>query len=143
VKVTGKVNMYIIRDGVKEDIQVSNQVVTFGLDWIAQRMLASPPNVVITHAEVGASNANTSMNMTALASPIAGGRVSLDSSVRSGSKLTFKATFGPGQNTGTIHESGLFQGATGNSLCARTTFAAVNKGPLDTYGFEWEITIGG
>jgi hypothetical protein len=141
VKITGRVSMYLIRDGVKETIEVPNQVVSFGLNWIAARMLSSPPGAVITHAGVGASNAATTQNMVNLVSPI-GSRKPLTGSTRTGNKLTFSASFNQNEGTGAIQESGLFHDIGGATLCARTTFPTVNKGANDTYGFDWEITIG-
>ena len=48
--------------------------------------------------------------------------------------------FGGGVGTGAITEAGLFDAASGGSLLAHQTFAAVNKGASDTLTIQWSLS---
>jgi hypothetical protein len=56
-------------------------------------------------------------------------------------QLLLSATFGPGQGTGPISESGVFNAANGGTMLARQTFSTINKGMSDTLTVSWAIVL--
>lgn len=56
-------------------------------------------------------------------------------------KLVLSVTFAPGQATGTLNESGIFNAATDGDMFARQTFAQITKAPGDTLTVTWTITL--
>jgi hypothetical protein len=59
----------------------------------------------------------------------------------SNNQLLLSATFGPGQATGPISESGVFNAANGGTMLARQTFSTINKGMSDSLTVSWAIAL--
>src|SRR5579883_1540405 len=59
----------------------------------------------------------------------------------SNNQLLLSATFGPGQATGPISESGVFNAANGGTMLARQTFSTINKGMSDSLTVSWAIVL--
>ena len=68
-----------------------------------------------------------------------------DGSVPQGSVLRLQCTYAPGEATGALVESGIFNVAikadTGEEMLAADTFAVINKGASDTLTWTWEVTL--
>ena len=68
-----------------------------------------------------------------------------DGSVPQGTILRFQTTFDPGEATGALAESGVFnvgtKGGAGEELLAADTFSVINKGSSDTLTWTWDITL--
>lgn len=56
-------------------------------------------------------------------------------------KLILSVTFAPGDATGTLRESGIFNAATGGDMFARQTFDEITKASGDTLTATWTITL--
>jgi len=56
-------------------------------------------------------------------------------------QLELEVSFGPGEGTGNVAESGLFNAASGGDMLARQTFIAISKGASDTLTVTWTITL--
>lgn len=129
-------------DNIKQQ-EEHNLVVAGGLAFITERMVGNTP-AVISHMALGTNNTAASSANTALGAEV--GRVSLASTTRVTTNVTndsvqYAASFGPGVATGAITEAGLFNASSGGTLAARTVFAVINKGTLDTLAITWKIVI--
>ncbi len=51
------------------------------------------------------------------------------------------ASFGPGVDTGSISEAGLFTASTSGTMFARQVFTPITKGAGDTLQFTWTVTL--
>lgn len=51
------------------------------------------------------------------------------------------ASFGPGVNTGSITEAGLFSASTGGTMFARQVFGLVSKSGTDTLVVTWQVSF--
>lgn len=54
---------------------------------------------------------------------------------------TLEVTFAPGDATGAIQESGVFNAAAAGTMLSRQTFAVVNKAASDTLVVTWTFTL--
>ena len=120
-----------------------NLVVAGGLAFITERMIGNTP-AVLSHMALGTNTTAASSANTALGAEV--GRVSLSSISRVTTNVTndsvqYAASFGPGVATGAITEAGLFNASSGGTLTARTVFAVINKGTLDTLAITWKIVL--
>lgn len=97
-------------------------------------------NVVdITSAGSGGSFGASSAD-TALATEL--DRNTLTSTTVTGNQIVYEATWNPGDATGVLTESGLFNAASLGTMLARTTFPSVGKGVNDQFTIRWTITVG-
>ena len=103
---------------LKDERDVPNLVVNTGKQWIAERMDDNPPSGM-THMAIGTSGTSPVVGNTTLGSESA--RVAVDSSVYSGQKETFTATFGAGVGTAALQEAGIFDSASSGVLLSRVT----------------------
>jgi hypothetical protein len=55
--------------------------------------------------------------------------------------ITYACTWNAGDGDGAITEAGIFNHATAGDMFARTKFAVVNKGALDSMTITWTITV--
>jgi len=137
LKVTGDVTVTITgKDGqVKDQRQIKNLVVNNGKQFIAARMVGTPP--VMTHMAVGAGTDAAAAGDPMLDVEL--GRVALTSSAAAGAVVTYTATFPAGTGTGAITEAGVFNPM--DTMLCRTVFAVVNKGADDAMSITWAITV--
>lgn len=122
---------------VKDERKFRNLVVQSGLNWLAAYIGASSPPANMSHIAIGTGSTEVNPNQTALVSERA--RASATRSNPSGGVVRWVANFGPGQGTGAIMESGLFNASSGGTMAARQTFAVINKGAQDSLEVTWEL----
>ena len=136
---TGALTIAINDEVVQE---TENLVVTA---WVADRMANA--NTVMTHMAVGTGSTAAAAGDTALGTVITGGRNTLTVSggtVGTGADantIVYAATWAAGDATAAITEAGIFDAASGGDMLARTVFAVVNKGALDSMTITWTITV--
>jgi hypothetical protein len=113
----------------EDHLDPGNMVVTAGLGYIADQLLAAPTLAKMGWMAIGTGVVAPTLGDTALGTEA--NRQALASLTRNGSVLTYFRSFGAGQGTGAITEMGIFnQNSAGTMLC-RQTFAAKNKGASD------------
>lgn len=122
---------------IKDERKFRNLVVDSGLAWLASFIGASSPPPNMSHIAIGTGSTAANPSQTALVSERA--RAAATRSNPSPGVVRWVATFGPGVGTGAIMESGLFNAASGGTMCARQTFAVINKGEQDTLEITWEL----
>jgi len=132
----------ILRDKSGKVIQqqtIHNVVTNGGLtDLTTLLASAGAGNTWMTHIAIGTGNAEAFKTDTILATEI-GTRVA-GALTSSSNVLKRDATFGAGNGTGTINESGLFDAIGGGTLIARAPFASpFTKGAGDSLQIIWEI----
>jgi hypothetical protein len=120
-----------------------NLVVNAGLAFIASRM-KDTSLAAMSHMAIGSGTTAAAAGNTALQTEL--GRVALTSTTIVTTTVTndsiqYVATFPAGTGTGAVTEAGLLNAGTGGTLLARTVFAVINKGALDTLAITWKITI--
>jgi hypothetical protein len=91
---------------------------------------------------IGTSATAAADAQTALLAEV--GRVALASSTITtttvaNDTLTYAATFPAGTGTGAIVEAGILNAAGAGTLLARTVFAVINKGALDSMTVIWNV----
>lgn len=123
---------------VIETKKVDNLVVQSGKVFVADRMI-NTDSAVMSHMAVGTSVSAPVSTNTTLGSEIA--RVALVSSTRANNVVTFIADFPAGTGTGPWTEAGIFNAATDGTMMSHTTFAVINKGPMDAISIVWNITV--
>lgn len=122
---------------LKRKVEVENLVVNTGLDWIAERMRATP--AVMSHMAVGTSATAAAGAQAALISE--NGRVTLDSTSDGVNTTTYQATFPAGTGTGALTEAGILNAASTGTMLNRATFAVINKGANDSLVITWDVTL--
>lgn len=127
---------------VKQEMS-TNIVVNTGLAYIISRMKDATA-VAASHIAIGTGTTAAAATQTALITESA--RVALASTTIvtttvTGDALQYVATFPAGTGTAAITEAGIFNAASAGTMIARTMFAVINKGALDTLTITWKITI--
>ena len=129
---------------IKES-RTHNLVVNVGLAAIAKRMYDNTEPIV-THMAVGTGTTAAAATQTQLVAQIstrvATGVASNVTTTVTNDSTRWSADFGPGVGTGALTEAGLFTAATAGNMWARSVFAVVNKGALDTLSITWTIRSG-
>lgn len=149
VGLKGKVDMVLYDEfgNVKDERHFDNLIVDAGLEGVASRIAphngsinpSSPYNYIAVGTDntaVGASNTALGGELTRLQDTEA-----VYSATESGKKLILSVTLLPGQGTGTLRESGVFNAASGGDMLARQTFSDVQKAAGDTLTINWTITL--
>jgi hypothetical protein len=137
---------------VKDERHMDNMIVDAGIEAIASRIAphdgAVNPSTPFNYIALGTGSTAVSAGQTALVAelPIGAGYVRAQDALAqytttSGNKLILSVTFPPGQATGTLRESGIFNAATGGNMLARQTFAEIQKAASDTLTITWTITL--
>lgn len=142
VGLTGRVQGKLLSASgvVKQEIDISNLVVTTGKNYLAGLLAAETLNDM-THVAVGASATAPGAGDTALIGSELG-RVASATPTRTGASVEFVATFPAGTATGTLNEAAIFDGAAGTVMLARVAFdGAVNKAADDEFQITWTITV--
>lgn len=140
IKIVG-MPTFILTDkfgNVKQEFTQPNLVTTVGKNLIADRLIGTGSDVM-SHMAIGTSNVNLSVANTALSQEIA--RVSLSSTTRANSTVTYSATFAAGTGTGAIVEAGVLNASSTGTLLCRTTFPVINKEADDILTINWNVTI--
>lgn len=142
LKVTGDVS-FVLRDEtgkIIETKEITNLVVTTGLNFIASRMKDATATAM-THMAVGTGAVAAALGNTTLGTELA--RVALTSTTVSTNTIQYACTFAAGTPAGTnaLTEAGLFNAASAGTMLCRTVFAAINKAPGDSLTITWTITI--
>lgn len=144
IRATGQVSFVLTdENGNVKQQDSKNLVVDPGLAFIASRMIGTTA-AVMSHMAVGTGTTAAADAQTALVAESA--RVALTSSTIvtttvANDSVQYVATFGPGVGTAAITEAGLFNAAPAGTMLARTVFAVINKGALDTLTLTWKVTV--
>jgi hypothetical protein len=150
---TGALTISLNNEVVQE---TKNLVVTDGKNWVASRLKdtgTSPAHTIkaeMSHMAIGTETS------TIAADPVVAGDIKLgteldrnvltvDGGTVSGASIEYACTWAAGDGTGAITEAGIFNHATkdhaNEDMFARTKFAVVNKGALDSMTITWTITV--
>jgi hypothetical protein len=143
----GKVDIMLYdEDGnIKDERHFDNLIVDSGFEGVAYEI--APHNGAATtgpwnYIAIGTGSTAPAAGDTALVSELArlqDGTATY--STTSGKQLQLQVSFGPGQGTGNIAESGLFNAGIGGDMLARQTFSTISKGASDTLNVTWTITL--
>ena len=139
-KATGKLTVEIKdKDGkVKDTRQLTNLVVSDGLDFIASRMKDATATAM-SHMAIGTGATAAASGDSSLGTEAA--RQALTSTTVNNNAVSYVASFAAGSGTGAITEAGVLNAASGGTLLCRTVFSVVNKGASDSMTITWTITI--
>tara|TARA_B100001113_G_scaffold240804_1_gene198013 strand:- start:701 stop:1144 length:444 start_codon:yes stop_codon:yes gene_type:complete len=139
-KATGKLTVEIKdKDGkVKDTRQLTNLVVSDGLDFIASRMKDATATAM-SHMAIGTGNTAAASGDSSLGTEAA--RQALTSTTVNNNAVSYVASFAAGTGTGAITEAGILNAGSGGTLLCRTVFSVVNKGASDSMTITWTITI--
>lgn len=119
--------------------KTNNLVVTAGKEWVADRMKGT--NSAMSHMAVGTGTTAAAAGDTTLATETDRNALTTAGGTVSGATITYECTWAAGDATAAITEAGIFDAATGGDMLARTVFAVVNKGALDSMTITWTITV--
>lgn len=145
-KAKGRVGI-VLRDkdgNVKEERDVTNMVVTEGVNYIAARMAGTTQNVMTT-MKLGKNGDDPVVGDTGVKDHATGETVTgnnFGTSV-SGAVVTYTATFaaiGSGGTVG-IKEAAITNDDTSDKCLCRVKFDVVNKGEDDSMSVTWTVTI--
>ena len=139
-KATGKLTVEIKdKDGkIKDTRELTNLVVSDGLDFIASRMKDATATAM-SHMAIGTGSTAAASGNTTLGTESA--RQALTSTTVNNNAVSYVASFAAGTGTGAITEAGILNNSTGGTLLCRTVFSVVNKGASDSMTITWTITI--
>ena len=132
---TGRLSIAINGQLVKE---VPNLVVDTGKDYVASRMKDTTKNAM-SHMAVGSNSVSPGASNTTLGAEL--NRQALTSTTVVDNTVTYVATFGPGEGTGSVVEAGIFNAASGGDMLCRTIFGAINKASEDSMTVTWVVTV--
>lgn len=150
----GKVDMILYdRTGqVKDERHIDNMIVNAGVEGVASRIAphdgtinsSAPYNYIAlgtgdTSADAAQAALVAELPIGASYARVQDGTAQYTTS--GGNKVTLSVTFAPGQGTGTLRESGIFNAASGGNMLARQTFADIQKAAGDTLTVTWTITL--
>lgn len=131
---------------LKDERHFDNLIVDSGFEGVAYRI--APHDGSVTPSDpwnniaIGTGSTAPAAGDTALLSELDRKNDSqAEYTTTSGKQLQLQVSFGPGEGTGNIVESGLFNAGSGGDMLARQTFAAISKGTSDTLTVTWTITL--
>lgn len=144
IKAKGLVSFLLVDQfgNIKQE-EEQNLVVTTGLSYLISRAKDATATAM-SHIAVGTGTTVAATTQTALVGEVA--RVALTSTTQvtttvTGDAIQYVATFPAGSGTAALTEAGIFNSASVGTMMARTVFAVINKGALDTLTITWKITI--
>lgn len=144
VKPNGTLTL-VLRDehGNVKETSTHNLVVNAGLAFISSRLIGTA-SAVMSHMGVGTGAVAATGADTALGTQLV--RVALTSQTQVTTTVTndsvqYVCTFAAGSGTGAITEAGIFNASSAGTMLARTVFAVINKGALDSLTITWKITF--
>ena len=137
---------------IKDERHIDNLIVNAGVEGVASRIAPHDgpinPPAPYNYIALGSSATGADPAQTALVAELPTGtsyaRIqdgTAQYTTSGGNKLTLSVTFAPGQGTGTLRESGVFNAPSGGSMLARQTFAEIQKAAGDTLTVTWTITL--
>jgi len=153
LRMSGKVDMVLLHpDGTTEQRHLDNLIVDSGLQGVASRIAPHDgsinPSSAYNFIALGTSSNPVSADQTSLVSELPFSATysrhqdTVATFVSTGPKqLVLSVTFSPGEATGAISESGIFDSSTGGDMLARQAFSTINKGEGDTLTITWTITL--
>lgn len=125
---------------------VDNLVVTAGKSWVAARM-SSASAAVMSHMAIGTGATAAAVGDTTLQTEVARVALGIAGGTSSTNTINFTATI-PADTpnitapaTTAVSEAAVLNAASAGTMLARTVFAVVNKGELDSMTISWTITI--
>jgi hypothetical protein len=131
---------------LKDERHFDNLIVDAGFEGVAYRIAphdgSVTPSAPWNHVAIGIGSTAPAAGNTALVSELARLQDTTAAYITtSGKQVQLQVSFGPGQGTGNIAESGLFNAAIGGDMLSRQTFTAISKGASDTLTVTWTITL--
>jgi hypothetical protein len=155
LRLKGTVDMMLYDEfgEVKDERHFNNLIVNTGLEAVASRIAPHDgtinPTSPFNYIALGTSSTAVSATDVALSAELPTGVAysrlqdtqAAYSDTGAGKKLILSVTFLPGQATGTLRESGIFNAATDGNMLARQTFADMQKAADDTLTITWTITL--
>ena len=130
----------------KDERHFDNLIVDAGFEGVAYRIAphdgSQTPSAGWNFIAIGTGNTAPAAGDTALLSELDRKQdIQAEYTTTSGKQLKLEVSFGPGEGTGNIAESGLFNAGGGGDILARQTFATISKGASDTLTVTWTITL--
>jgi hypothetical protein len=144
----GKLDVLLVDElgNLKDERHFDNMIVDAGFEGVAYRIAPHDGSVTPTapwnYIAIGTGSTGPVAGDTALVSELMRRQdMQAAYTTTSGKQLQLQVSFGPGEGTGNIAESGLFNAASGGDMLARQTFATIAKGASDTLTVTWTITL--
>lgn len=141
IKMTGKLSIkkFNANNELIMEQDVPNLIVTVGKEHVAERLInSSEPKM--DYMAIGAGITVPAVANSTLVSELA--RQPMLSATRSGSNITYTATFGIGVGTGSVTEAGIFNATSAGSMLCRTTFPVITKAASESIAISWTVTVG-
>lgn len=135
-----EVKLYGPEGILKSFRKTKNLTVKIGFRTVCDMMgreTGQPPG--FQHCAIGTSSVDPHGTQTALGAELT--RVLGGYSRPSDTVWKNDATFGAGTGTGTLHESGLFNGGSPATMLCRQTFGTITKGDEDSLVITWQYTL--
>jgi hypothetical protein len=133
---------------LKEERHFDNGITNVGFELIADRIAGHSGFVSneVNYIGLGTGSAAFAVTQTALVTELSGGgyarQQDTDATYTAGSKsFAISGTWGAGNATGALTESGLFDASSGGNMMARQTFATINVGASDSITVTWTISL--
>ncbi len=148
LRLKGTVDMVLFDEfgNVKDERHFDNMIVNTGVEAVASRIAPHDgsinPTSPFNYIAIGTDGTGVQATDTHLGTEVARVQDAQASYTTSGgNKLILSVTFLPGQGTGTLRESGVFNAATSGDMLSRQTFADIQKAAGDTLTVTWTITL--
>ena len=141
VKATGKVSIKLYGpDGkLKQSEESANTVVTAGKNYLAAWLDDSSQSTpFMSYIAIGTGTTAPTVGDTALQTEVVRKQGVLSSATNVWQNTV---TFGNGEGSGAITETGLFSEASAGTMFARKTFSAINKASADNLVITWQVTF--
>jgi hypothetical protein len=144
----GKLDVFLYDENgkLKDERHFDNLIVDVGFEGVAYRI--APHDGAVTSASpwnfiaIGTGTTTPTASDTALVSERdRKNDVQAEYTTTPGKQLKLQVSFGPGEGTGNIAESGLFNNGGAGDMLARQTFTPIAKGASDTLNVTWTITL--
>lgn len=150
IRLKGTVDMVLYDEfgKVKDERHFDNLIVDTGIEAVASRIAPHDgsinPTSPFNYIAIGTGNTPVTATDTSLSGAELA-RVqdseAAYSATEAGKKLILSVTFLPGQGTGTVNESGVFNAASGGEMLSRQTFTEIQKAAGDTLTVTWTYTL--
>jgi hypothetical protein len=134
------IEKYNAENKLIEKIEVPNLVVTTGKAYVASRIKDSTASVM-TFMGYGTNGTAPALGDVGLITQL-GARVPIQTTTVANNIVTYSATFGPNDGTGSIVEAGIFNSATVGTMLCRTTFPVISKDSNEAIVITWNISVG-
>jgi hypothetical protein len=142
IKVTGRIKFELFDSSgnVKDIREVNNVVVTVGKTYLAAWLIAATQaDYFMRYIGLGEGVTGPAAGDTTLESPLA---TRVAGTLTSATNVWQNvALFGPGVDTGSITESGIFSVSSGGTMLARQVFGVITKAAGDSLQVTWQITL--